>query len=196
MSIKAISIGLTLVFAAAGSAQAAGLNGGFYVGAEIGRDVVTYAIKFDDYVNDGTGANGNMAGIFAGYDHKMGPIHIGVEANLDTSDAKVQFGAKGDRYFEKKGRSYGLSARAGTEISNSAQIYVRAGWINTKHTITDAGVSLESNKLNGLKLGAGIETGVTEAMSVRAEYDFVNYKNDEIFHDELDQFKLGLSYYF
>lgn len=160
---------------------------GPYVGVEVGLD--NYEVNAsdvfapgDDY--DGLSGNGIVGGIYAGYDIPLGTnLFAGIEAKASLSDAKMTYDDTIDTLRLKAKETFGASARLGVMVNDSTGIYGRAGWANTKFKVASNGVS-DSDHDDALTLGAGLETRIGAATSVRIEYNRADYsdfvKNNQI----------------
>ena len=90
----------------------------------------------------------NLAyGVNAGYDVGVGPIVAGVEAGLDN-------------VFDR--RNINLSARLGTKLCDHALLYAKAGYANYN--------TLNAHKLDGLRVGAGLELRIAGPLYTKVEY--------------------------
>lgn len=154
---------------------------GPYVGAEVGLD--NYEVK--DTGIDGLSGNGIVGGVYAGYDMPLGTnLFAGVEVNASLSGAKSTYDDGVDVARVKARETYGASARLGYMLNDSTALYGRAGWANTKFKASLNGVSAGSDHDDALVLGAGVETRLGAATSLRLEYNRVDYsdfiKNNQI----------------
>src|SRR5690606_12008537 len=138
------------------SAQQAGNFAGPYMGGQIGYDSYNVHVS-DPSAHVDLGADGIEGGIFAGYNFQMQNFVLGVEGQLSLSDANSELRLGADTLELKVRESYGLSARAGALLSDSALLYVHGGWQKTKFKIDG-----DSNRLDGWKAGLGLEYLVTE----------------------------------
>jgi outer membrane immunogenic protein len=112
---------------------------------------------------EGFGTNGVGATAFAGYDMALGNTFIGIEANADLNTADVA-GIKA-----KWG--WGASVRTGYKLNESTGVYARAGYQRNK--VSGGGASAWGE---GVRLGGGLETGISSNVSLRAEFNHVNYE--------------------
>lgn len=175
------------------SAQQAGSFAGPYMGGQIGYD--SYNIGINDpasnFVAD-LGGDGIEGGIFAGYNFQMQNFVLGAEAQLSLSDASSTFDIGSGPYEVKARESYGLSARAGALLSDSALLYVHGGWVKTKFKD-----DFDSNRLDGWKVGLGLEYLVTENVSARAEYSYIDYETfEDVVEPKNSVFQFGVAWHF
>ncbi|MEX1147315.1 MAG: outer membrane beta-barrel protein [Sphingomonadales bacterium] len=182
----------------AGLAQAQGL-GGLYFGGQIGHD--SYTTKVDTAeVNGKLGGSGIEGGIFAGYNLMMDGLLVGAEAQFGLSDASVNGSMPGFDYRTSARESWGLSGRVGTMITNSTLIYAHTGWTKTRFkseaTFGD-GIETVSDKyrLDGWRLGGGLEVMVTEQVSARAEYSHIRYEREDGVRPVNNSIQLGLAWH-
>ena len=163
---------------------------GPYVGAELSRD--SYQINGDNLdlgiataSASGLGADGIAGGVFAGYDLRLGGGFVGVEANFDYSGAKLGVsGSDGVNTAEasvKARESYGVSGRAGLLVNDNTGLYAKLGWRATrfKSEAIENGTSLfaDTRTKSAFVYGAGLETSVSEKVSVRVEYTVADYRS-------------------
>lgn len=136
---------------------------GPYVGAGVTLDNVQGSGALD-----GLGFSGVGATAFAGYNLPIGAsTFVGAEANIDLNTA--------DTAGVEAKWGWGVGARLGTKLNDSTAIYARAGYARSK--IEFLGVSGWGD---GVRYGAGLETGLTERVSLRAEFTQTNYESDVI----------------
>ena len=138
-------------------ASAESFNGP-YAGLEAGIGIVkvegsTIAGPFKD---TDTSA---IAGVVAGYRMPLGensPIMLGVEGNLGV-------------YADGGDARYGVSGIGGVRIGDKALAYLRAGygWLEGQPNGS-------TGKLDGLVLGGGAEVQLSDAISARADYKYLD----------------------
>jgi outer membrane immunogenic protein len=152
---------------------------GPYIGAEVGLD--NYEGQADDLFAtgdafDGISANGIVGGVFAGYDYAAGNAFFGIEAKASLSDAEASYDDTVDALDIRAKESFGASVRGGVMVNDSTGLYARAGWANTKFKVNINGTTA-SDSDDGLVLGAGLETRVGSAASLRVEYVRSDYND-------------------
>ena len=152
---------------------------GPYVGAELGLD--NYEVQAEDiFVTgdefDGLSGNGLVGGIFAGYDVAIGNAFVGVEAKASLSDAEVTYNDTVDALSVRSKETFGATARAGVMLNDNTGLYARAGWANTKFKANINGAA-DSDNDDALVLGAGLQSRVGSAASVRVEYVRTDYND-------------------
>lgn len=152
---------------------------GPYVGAELGLD--NYEVQAEDiFVTgdefDGLSGNGLVGGVFAGYDVAIGNAFVGVEAKASLSDAEVTYNDTVDALSVRAKETFGATARAGVMLNDNTGLYARAGWANTKFKANVNGTA-DSDNDDALVLGAGLQSRVGSAASVRVEYVRTDYSD-------------------
>jgi len=193
-TILAAAFASTLALASAASAGPADTFNGPYLGAEAGGAVSGTSIDTDVGSVDlyGQGATG---GIFAGYGKTFGNFYVGGEAsgtfgNVTTELLNVSLG---------KDYGYGIAARGGYLLGSGTLGYGVVGWERARFELKDDTSSLKE-WVDGLRLGAGIEQGVSDSVSVRGEMSFVKWQGKDFGTDAVDAHditaKVGLSYRF
>lgn len=150
---------------------------GPYVGVEFGLD--NYEVQAEDVFvagdeYDGLSGNGVVGGIFAGYDVAVGNAFFGLEGRASLSDAGLTIDSTVDSLRIRAKESFGATARAGVMLNANTGVYARAGWANTKFKANLNGVR-DSDNEDGLVLGAGLQSRIDPAASVRVEYVRTDY---------------------
>ncbi len=148
----------TALVATPGFASAEPFNGP-YAGVEAGVGVLktkgsTIAGPFKD---SDTSA---IAGVVLGYRLPLGadsPIVVGAEGNLGI-------------YEDGSNARYGVSGIGGVRIGDGGLAYLRAGYGWLEGIQTGAGKGID-----GLVLGGGGEIRLTDAISARADYKYLDY---------------------
>lgn len=167
---------------------------GPYVGAEVGLD--NYEGQADDLFAagdsyDGISGNGVVGGVFAGYDFAMGNAFFGIEGKASLSDAEASYDDTIDTLNIRAKETFGASVRGGVMVNGSTGLYARVGWANTKFKVNVDGVTASDDD-DGLVLGAGLQTRVGKAASLRVEYVRSDY-NDFIKNNAV---VAGVAYHF
>lgn len=156
-----------LALVAATPAFASDFNGP-YAGIGTTSDNVQTSGEYEGLGLSGLGLTG-----FAGYDMPVGEtVFAGIEANVDLNTADVDLG-EGAEAEAKWG--WGVGARLGARLNDSTGLYGRVGYQRNK-------VSLDgfSDWGDGIRFGLGLETGLGGNISLRAEFNHVNYEYDLI----------------
>jgi len=149
---------------------------GPYVAGLIGYDKARAT-----FANEGLGSDGDlMYGGVIGYDINVGGAVFGLEGEYSDSEAKL--GASdvfvpGDFYGLRAGRDLYAGIRIGGEVAPNVMLYGKGGYTNAKvKAVYDDGdeTILDSDKLDGYRLGAGVETTMS-GFTTRVEYRYSSY---------------------
>lgn len=93
-------------------------------------------------------------GVDAGYDVNVsGPLYVGVEASLDN-------------VFDR--RDVGAAVRVGLQVADPVLVYGKVGYANFKDSF--------SRDLDGLRLGAGVETSIAGNLYGKVEYRYTDFE--------------------
>lgn len=149
---------------------------GPYVGAGVTLDNIQGSGS-----SEGLGFSGIGGTVFAGYDLPLSEnAFAGVEANADVNSADVAGAVDADW-------AWGAGARLGYKLNDSTALYGRVGY--ARQRLSFGGVH---GWLDGVRYGVGVQTGLTEQLSLRAEVTQINFENDLV----NNQAALSLSYGF
>jgi outer membrane immunogenic protein len=149
---------------------------GPYVAGLIGYDKARAT-----FANDGIGSDdGLLYGGVVGYDINVGGAVFGLEG--EYTDSQVKSGASdvfvpGDFYGLRAGRDLYAGIRIGGEVAPNVMLYGKGGYTNAKvKAVYDDGdeTILDSDKLDGYRLGAGVETTMS-GFTTRVEYRYSSY---------------------
>ena len=158
-----VAAAVSAVVAVAAPASARDFNGG-YAGVALTLDNVQTSGDYEGFGVSGVGVSG-----FVGYDVPVSSnVFVGVEGNIDGYTADV------DDYDVLKW-GWGISGRLGTKVNDSTALYARVGYARAKSS--DAG---DSTWGDAVRYGAGLETSLTDSLSLRAEFSQFNFENDLI----------------
>lgn len=197
MSIKLFATTILTAGLLTAGAQAQGFNG-LYFGGQIGHD--SYNMNVQDEDLDGTlGGNGIEGGIFAGYNLGLDGFVVGVEGQFGLSDASIGIATPGLEYTASARESWGLSARAGAMVTSNTLLYAHTGWTKTKfkEEVTLTGITeSDKSRLDGWRIGGGLEVLVTEQVTARAEYSHVRYERSAGVRPTNNSVQLGLAWHF
>ena len=177
---------------------------GPYVGVGVTHENISAASDLE-----GVGFSGIGGTVFAGYSLPVGEtVFVGVEANFDLSSAKF-FNAD-EKVGLESDYAYGISGRLGVNLNEKTSLYGRVGYQRGRHTATDATDTTKaalktSTSFDGLRLGVGLSTALSEKVSLRGEYSRTHYSLDKAARAELapkkggfntDQFQLSVVFGF
>ncbi|MEO5325010.1 porin family protein [Mesorhizobium sp. CC13] len=175
---------------------------GVYVGGAIGYNELSLQdLDFEDDYHSGSGFAG---AVYAGYNHQVGNVVLGVEADLKYSSADVSIDDAYIPYESRWGASF--RGRAGYAVG-SIMPYVTAGLAiaNFRGDHEGNGEDIATETVSGYVVGGGVEWGATQNIVVRAEYLYSDYGANEFefpindIHDvdmRTHDFRLGVAYKF
>lgn len=129
-----------------------------YVGVTAGIHDLGIGLPDDD---------GGIYGVVAGVDVPVGnTLFVGAEGNYNIGDGAID-------------SEYGIAARAGVRVGDSAKVYVRGGFqevdFNLSRFVTPAVVGLDDTDGDYL-VGAGVEFGVGDGpVRLRAGVDTIAF---------------------
>lgn len=155
------------------------------VGVIGGYDIVRPGSSEDSDVDgDDQNVDGFLYGVEAGYDFSFGGAVVGIEAELTDSTGKVNANSTDPNYFGfgevSTGRDIYVGARAGFLASPNTLIYAKGGYTNAKLNVlaSDGTTELRQNyKLDGWRLGAGVEHAIGTNTYAKLEYRYSNYSD-------------------
>lgn len=178
--IAVSALALAATFATPAMAQDANVPfDGPYVAAMAGWDKV----RIDTPIGGGSD-DGVLFGGVVGFDKNIRGVVIGVEGEYADSNVKESADnvlALGDRVSLKTGRDLYAGVRLGGEVAPGFLVYAKGGYTNAKikGSYDDGAVVVtDSDKLEGYRLGAGVETNVSGFLA-RVEYRYSDYGHYE-----------------
>ncbi|MCI4589914.1 porin family protein [Sphingobium sp. BYY-5] len=140
----------------------------------------------NDNGRDDESINGLLYGVGAGYDVNLGGAVVGVEGEWTDSTSKSSRRDFTDQFGfgrVKQGRDLYVGARAGILANPSTLLYVKGGYTNTKLDVL-AGDTDETTdtsfKLNGWRVGAGVERAINANTFAKIEYRYSKYDDAHI----------------
>lgn len=153
------------------------------VEAIVGWDKTKAGSSIDDIYDHNNSMNGFHYGIGAGYDVNLGGLVLGAEAELSDSTAKTRFQDGDMANFGygsvKAGRDIYVGARLGAQVAPKTLLYVKGGYTNAQlkaqanYNDVDYGSKF---KLDGWRVGAGVEQAITRRAYAKLEYRYSNYE--------------------
>ena len=197
---------------------------GFYVGGSVG------AVKADSdskevWRNIETGftnenkPKGLMIGGLVGYNYVTDKnVLFGVEANYhfygaDDETFEKENGIKTDKWLVETNlkEKASVKARLGYIFNNDRTLaFLTGGYVTSKTKTKFTSIPSESNGTEtqwheGYLVGAGVEHFVSEKLTAKVEYNYVDYNKEKIqsiydskFHNQIDEHsvQIGLIYHF
>lgn len=157
------------------------------VGLIAGYDTIRPGSENDsDLDGDDQSVDGFLYGVELGYDVSLGGALVGVEAEINDSTGKVETNTSDANFFGfgrvSKDRDIYVGARAGILATPSTLAYVKGGYTNAKlDVVASDGVNrTDANfKLDGWRLGAGVEQAIGRNVYAKVEYRYSNYGDAE-----------------
>lgn len=140
-------------------------NGGFFVGALAGYDV----INLEDAAGNDFDDTGIVYGVTAGFDIDTGKAILGVEAEISDTSISDDVGDAGLDIYG------GL--RLGYEMDNDDVLYLKGGYTRVD---TDG-----ADEFEGVRLGTGWEHNFGAFMS-RVEYRYSNYNVSDVLNADVN----------
>jgi outer membrane immunogenic protein len=169
----------------AAPASAAVATGG-RIEAVTGYDNVSFDLTSIGLTGD-LDSNGILYGVGAGYDFAAGEkvaFGIDLEGTESTADVEETVGTTTDRI--SAGRDLYAGLRLTTAISNTANLFFKAGYTNFRlkaESVTGGTTTLsDSTNLDGVRGGVGVQVGLGGNTYVGGEYRYSNYESDVIRH--------------
>jgi len=162
---------------------------GLRVEVTTGYDALTSHDNFEDIPDT---LDGLRVGGAVGYDIAMSErLRLGVEAGIGFSfnDDRTAILSR-DRLNLATARDLDFSARAGFLVSGRTLAYLKAGYANSRIALrydANVGGSYDSVRTarngDGLRLGAGVEHGLSDRFYLKAEYRWTRYFGDYAYQE-------------
>ncbi len=130
--------------------------------------------------------DGLLYGIGVGYDAAIGGALIGAEAELTDSTAKSDRNDyTSDFGFGRvdQGRDIYVGVRAGVLATPSTLVYAKGGYTNSKLNVLAGNTNNQTDtdfKLDGWRIGAGVEHAIGSNSFAKIEYRYSNYEDARI----------------
>ena len=168
---------------------------GFYAGISGGQDVGVSEFTLTDgapigaggagFDFDGFGSDGYAIGVVGGYNRQFGShIVAGVEAGINASSTSNTISASlgGDSGSLEIGTSssYGARLRLGVLANPGTLIYGYGGISRQRMFVRmteGPGSMRESMNIDAVEFGGGVETWITDKLTLRGEYGLVSYED-------------------
>ena len=135
---------------------------------------------------------GLVYGVGAGYDHQIGTLVLGAQAELtDSTDKACVNGlfVAADRFCARSGRNIYVGGRIGVAVAPSTLLYGKVGYSNLRittdyKTATGGPASFHTGgDLDGIRVGAGLEQKIGSSAFIRGEYRYSDYESGSRSHD-------------
>jgi outer membrane immunogenic protein len=182
-----------------------GLNGGLGAGNTTGHILPTF-------FSDNHTIDGELFGAQVGFNYQFSNIVLGAEAdwdwsNIDGSRDASSFGG-GPETFTVNNLGT-LRARVGYAWDR-VLVYGTGGYAWTNRATDECpscALSPDTHKLDGYTLGLGVEYGITQNLSAKAEYLYVHFDPTDFYRNQgctvncslganVNVFRLGLNWRF
>jgi outer membrane immunogenic protein len=130
--------------------------------------------------------DGLLYGAGAGYDINLGRAVLGVEGEVTGSTAKSSRTDPTDDFGfgrVKTGRDLYVGARAGVLVNPATLLYVKGGYTNQKLDVLagDTNQTTDTSfKLDGWRVGAGVERAIDAHSFAKLEYRYSKYSTAHI----------------
>jgi len=183
VSLVAISTVAKAADAIVEEVPVAGYNwSGFYIGVGVGAGGNVAALNglgLEGSI-DGFGGEGVFGELTVGYDYMISPRGLfGVLADVHYSGVETRIGpiTASDTY------GFDLGLRAGYLLTPSTLGYLVGGYAWQKGEIDFAGEGQLDSDRDGYFVGIGLETAVAGNWTLKTEYRFTQFGDDNIFED-------------
>jgi outer membrane immunogenic protein len=179
----------------------AGINGSFGTG-------VTSAGLLPNNFFGNHEFGGGLFGGQIGFNYQLSHLVLGIETDLDWADldgSETLFGFTEEAKVKSLGTLRGRIGYAWDRV----MVYGTGGfaWGRVSDGCDLCGISTETNTLTGYTVGAGVEYGITQNLSAKAEYLYVHLDPKNYFLDQgcfggcamganINLFRLGLNWRF
>jgi outer membrane immunogenic protein len=214
-SIVTLALAATAV-AFAGPAMTAPFSG-FYVGASVGySEGDANQTRWAPVVGGpftGTQADAELdgwgAGLFAGYNHKMGNWILGLEGNWDWSDVSGDDnGSGGDINEWEQNWEASVRAKLGYQVLDDLVLYATGGysWSDFDSNVVNAPAGSVSHTFDGWTAGAGAELQIASNVTARLQYRYTDYSDERVSFPvrgydieagpEIHNVSVGITYHF
>ena len=159
---------------------------GFYVGGALGAGAVVHQLNSNSIPGglefNGLGGEGIFAELNGGYDYDFGSWVAGVQVDGRYSGISTDLNLGGLGISVDADYGFDVLARAGLKLSESTLAYALAGYswqhfnIDIPSAIGGSDIDWDSS---GFSVGGGLETAVTENVSVNLEYRYSQFEDHD-----------------
>ena len=183
---------------------------GFYAGTQLGHGAVqsdATGTHYDDgsgpytFVSDFGDNSASTAGVFVGYGKNIKQFYLGLEAELEDSNAQWDHerSPTGRDFAVEKMGTLGLSLRGGYVLDNGSLLYAHVGKARTRFNTTWVKGGQRLNDVDrddtvaGTRIGVGAELPVTRTAFIRLDYSYTDYDNYQFVtsHDSADSMQFA-----
>lgn len=170
-SVAALAVATPLV-------ATAGDFNGFFAGAGVGVNGFNSAMTYSTGTKDDMGKTLFDGSLLAGYNKLFGQFLLGGEVSFGFSSGNPQTTNDGSTFKFTPGWYVRPAVRLGFLASPKTVAFVSLGATGKKFEakITSAGLK-KSQNVWGLSAGAGLETFISDKVSLRGEYIWTRYAN-------------------
>lgn len=163
-------------------AQGSG-NSGIRIGVLGGLDIIRPGSTEDSDVDgDDQSTEGFLYGLEVGYDIPLGRAVVGIEGEWSDSTGKTKSNRRDPNFFGygevATGRDLYIGARLGFEAVPGTLVYAKGGYTNSSlHVLAFDGSmdQREKFRLDGWRIGAGVEQALSASTYAKVEYRYSNY---------------------
>ena len=140
----------------------------------------------NDNNHDDQNIDGLLYGVGAGYDVDLGRAVVGVEGEITDSTAKSSRHDLTQNFGYGRvdqGRDLYVGARAGIKADPKTLVYVKGGYTNAKLNVLAGDTNQETDrsfKLDGWRIGGGVERALTPNTFAKVEYRYSKYDSGHI----------------
>ena len=160
---------------------------GFYIGGALGAGAVVHQLNADlggpGLEFNGLGGEGIFGELSAGYDHDFGNWVAGVQVDGRYSGISTELGLGGPSVDVNTDYGFDVIARAGYKLSETTLAYALAGY-SWQHFDIDVPGVIGADDIDwgssGFSVGGGLETAMTENVSVNLEYRYSQFADHDL----------------
>ncbi len=156
-----------------------GLRAGVIGGLDIVRPGST---EDSDVDGDDQSVEGFLYGIDAGFDVNLGGFVLGVEGEYSDSTGRTRTDRRDPNFFGygevAPGRDLYIGGRAGILASPTTLVYAKGGYTNARLNVIASNGTVDSEerfRLDGWRIGAGVEQSIGRNSYAKLEYRYSNY---------------------
>ncbi len=182
-------VGLASMAAAISPAAAqTNANSGLRIGVIGGHDNIRPGSTEDSNVDgDDQSTKGFLYGIDVGYDIPLGSVILGVEGEWSDSTGKTRANRTDPNFFGygevSTGRDLYVGGRLGFAVSPGSLVYAKGGYTNARLNVLAGSSTTQRDdkfRLDGWRIGGGIEQALSLNTYAKLEYRYSNYKEADL----------------